>query len=148
MNLTSTSKIVYHFPFAFPEKERERSRVLNGRVVVYSPASTKEAYKKIRSHILTHYPNYEQQRVMKSCNVALAIYITKQNDKADLDNRLKMLDALNRDASRKENSGFKGVWKDDKVIKGFDGTRIYYVETEAEERTILTITPLAMEVGK
>lgn len=135
------SKILYEFPFAFPAKERERARVVNGKPVIYSPASTKKAYKEIREHIMQNYPLYEKQKITTPMNCAMEIGLYPKNDNADLDNHLKMLDALNRDASRKANSGFKGLWKDDKLIKSFDGTRIKYVDSPAKEYTIITLSP-------
>ena len=132
----------YHFPFCFPAKERERARAIKvgGKwtATVYSPASTKQAYEQIRSYILTHYPTYTDFRTDKPLIATITFGLPKSENKADLDNHLKMLDALNKDTARKNNSGFIGLWHDDSQIKEIHA-RFFYVRNASECFTTITL---------
>lgn len=134
--------VTYEFPFCFPAKERERAKAVKRGAkwvgTVYSPQSTKKAYEKIRKHIFKEYPDYEKNKVTFLCKCTVLFGITEKNNIADLDNHLKMLDALSKDGSRKENSGFKGIWTDDNLIKEFS-TKFVYVDSEDKEFTYILL---------
>jgi Holliday junction resolvase RusA-like endonuclease len=137
--------IKYHFPFAFEYKERERARVLAGRAVIYSPKSTKDFYKKVRDYMFLTYPYYEKQKIDFACKLTMTVAMQPHKDKGDLDNILKNLDSLLPDRTRKNNSGFKGIYKDDSLIKWVE-IKLYYVDDEKDEFTTLVFEPHSVEV--
>jgi Holliday junction resolvase RusA-like endonuclease len=141
-----TTKIIsYVFPFCIPAKERERARaVKRGKKwvgTVYSPESTKKAYLKIRTYMTHHYPHYINQQINYDVKATVILGITKNNNNADLDNHFKMVfDSLLPDKSRKNSTGFKGIYKDDKYIKEISG-KFEFVENVEDEFTKLIFEP-------
>jgi hypothetical protein len=76
------------------------------------------------------------------CNVSLVIGIIESHDKSDLDNRIKMLDSLNKEdpkLPKKYKVGFIGIWTDDRLIKSIQA-KIVYVDSIEDEFTTLEIT--------
>lgn len=136
--------IQYYFPFALPPKERERAKAIKvgnkWTATVYSPQSTKKFYTKFRTYLEHHYPNYGKDKIDYDMEVFLQIGTTLLNANNDLDNRIKSLDCFNRDNAKKCNSGFKGIWKDDKLIKKITA-ELVYVENQEDEFTLLQCMP-------
>lgn len=94
--------------------------------------------------MMTNYPHYEKQIVDYPIKLTMKVFVHPSNDKKmDLDNRLKMLDALLKDRSRKDSTKFKGIWKDDDVIKHVDA-QIIHVEDINDEATELILEKITI----
>jgi Holliday junction resolvase RusA-like endonuclease len=134
------TKIIYHLPFCLEAKERERSTCVGGKPRVYSPASTKKHYLKVRTHLMHHYPDYLKNKIDYPVKMTMILGITEKRNIADLDNHLKMSDAFSIDRSRKENTGWKGLWKDDDVVKAISANFVY-VDDKKDEFTVIEFEP-------